>query len=147
MDLSATRNAKLVVGISLLCLLLLPVRTVSAPDWDACVVDTSNRPASGVLVRQSYQNYSAEFSAHDEDLYTNAKGCVHFATKKITSPLLIRLFAILSSATAGVHASFGPYSSVVAFEGAQTRNDVRNGYIYSWTGTSKHESSILTLRE
>ena len=147
MVLSVTRNAKLVAGVSLLCVALLPVRTVSAPDWDACVVDTSNRPVSGVLVCESFQNYSAEFSAHEQDLYTDAKGCVHFATEKISSPLFMRLLAILASTTAGVHASFGPESSVTAFKGTQRGEDVRNGYIYSWTGAPQQETSILTLRE
>jgi len=147
MVLDVTRNVKLAVGVSLLCVALLPVRTVGAPDWDACVVDASNHPIPGVLVRESYQNYSAEFSGHEQDLYTDARGCVHFPTKRITSPLFMRLLAILSSATAGVHASLGPYSSVVAFEGTQTGNDVRNGYIYSWTGESQRETSILTLHE
>src|ERR1019366_7923885 len=147
MVLSVIRNAKLVVGISLLCVLMLPVRTVSAPDWDACVVDASNTPVSGVLVRESYQNYSAEFSAHEQDLYTDAKGCVHFSTKKVTSPLFMRLLAILSSATAGVHASYGPNSYVIAFEGNRTGADVRNGYIYTWTGGPQQEASTLKLHE
>jgi hypothetical protein len=144
---NVTRKAKLVVGVSILFVALIPIRTVSAPDWNVCVVDASNRPVSGALVREAYQNYSAEFSSHDQDLYTDAKGCVHFSTKKVTSPLFMRMLAILYAAAAGVHASFGPNSYVIAFEGTLTGEDVRSGYIYTWTGAPQQEASTLKLHE
>jgi len=56
----------LIVGILLLAA-LLPVTTLAAPDWSVCVVNESNRPVPGVLVRESYQNYSAESGGNEED--------------------------------------------------------------------------------
>jgi hypothetical protein len=146
MNPSVTRNAKLVVGISL-CVLVFPVRTTSAPDWDVCVVDASGRPVPGTLVREFYQNYSAEFDGHQEDLYSDWQGLVHFSKKHVTAPLLIRLMAILYEASALAHGSYGPDSYVIAFNSTRTGNDVRNGLIYAWKGSSNHETSILTLRE
>ena len=55
-----------------LLLALLPVKTVAAPDWSACVVDETSRPLPGILVRESYQNYSVESEGHEEDQYS---GC------------------------------------------------------------------------
>lgn len=123
----------LIVGI-LLLVALLPVTTLAAPDWSACVVDESNKPVPGVLVRESYQNYSAESEGHEEDQYSDANGCVHFAPKLTRASLLRRLIEIAHSAMAGVHASFGPYADVTAFQGNARGDDVRGGYEYAWTG-------------
>ena len=120
--------------------------TLAAPDWSACVIDESSRPVPGVLVRESYQNYSAESEGHEEDQYSDANGCVHFASKSISASLLRRLIAIAHSGMAGVHASFGPYDYVTAFRGGARGDDVRGGYDYAWTGSPPHVDSSLVLR-
>lgn len=142
-----TKYAKIAIALSIVGTALLPIRTMSAPDWDVCVVDVSNHPVSKVLVREDCTNYSTEFSTHEQDLCTDAKGCVHFGAKRITSPALMRLLAILSSAMGGAHASFGTYSSVTAFGGTQWGDDIRNGYIYEWRGSPQHETSTLALHD
>jgi hypothetical protein len=133
------------ITIAVLVASLWPISTLSAPDWTVCVVDESNRPVTGVLVRESYQNYSAESDGHEEDLYTDAEGCVRFTPKYVRSALIRRLVVILYSATAGVHASFGSYSFVTAFRGAQSGVDVRGGYLYGWKGSPAQLKSTLVL--
>jgi hypothetical protein len=135
----------LIVGI-LLLVAFLPVTTLAAPDWSVCVVNESNRPVPGVLVRESYQNYSAEYGGNEEDQYADARGCVHFAPKLTRASVVRRLIAIARSATAGVHASFGPYDYVTAFQGGARGDDVRGGYEYAWTGSPRHVDSTLVLR-
>jgi hypothetical protein len=82
---NSSRWRFLIVGI-LLLVALLPVTTLAAPDWSACVVDESSKPVPGVLVRESYQNYSAESEGHEEGQYSDANGCVHFAPKLTDLP-------------------------------------------------------------
>jgi hypothetical protein len=135
----------LIAGI-LLLVAFLPVTTLAAPDWSVCVVNESNRPVPGVLVRESYQNYSAEYGGNEEDKYADARGCVHFAPKLTRASVVRRLIAIARSATAGVHASFGPYDYVTAFQGGARGDDVRGGYEYAWTGSPRHVDSSLVLR-
>lgn len=125
---------------------LVPVTTLAAPDWSACVVDESHKPVSGVLIRESYQNYSAESEGHEEDRYADANGCVHFASKVTRASLLSRVVEIVRSATGGVHSSFGPYAYVTAFQGNAYSDDVRGGYEYAWQGTPRHVDSSLVLR-
>lgn len=125
---------------------LLPIRTLAAPDWAACVVDETGRPVSDVLVRESYQNYSAESEGHKEDEYSGANGCVHFSLKLTSASLLRRFLAIIGSGTAGVHASFGPYDYVTAFDGGARGDDVRGGFDYAWKGSPRHVDSLLVLR-
>jgi len=76
----------------------------------------------------------------------DAKGCVHFAPKLTKASVLRRLIAIARSGTAGVHASFGPYDYVTAFQGGAHGEDVRGGYEYAWTGSPRHVDSSLILR-
>ena len=126
---------------------LWPVSTLSAPEWSVCVLDESNRPAAGVLVRESYGNYSAELQGHEEDLYTDTNGCVSFLPKRVKSSLLKRFGVILLSATGGVHASFGPYSSVTAFRAGQVGDDIRGGLLFRWEGSPTQMKSVLRLRD
>jgi hypothetical protein len=112
-----------------------------------CVVNPSNYPVSGILVRESYQNYSAESEGYEENMYTNAQGCVHFPAKRTRASALRRAAAILASATGGGHASFGPYSYVTAFSEGNRGDDIRGGYEYAWQGSPVQERSILILRK
>jgi hypothetical protein len=111
----------LIVGI-LLPVALLPVTTLAAPDWSACVLDESNKPVHSVLVRESYKNDSAESEGHEEDQYSDANGCVHFVPKLTRASRPGRLIEIAHSVMAGVHASFGPYDYVTAFQGKRPAN-------------------------
>ena len=141
---------KSLFGIVVLAVLVLitlwPVSSLSAPDWAVCVVDKSQIPVVNVLVRESYQNYSAEREGHEEDLYTDEHGCVRFPPRYLRLSIFKRLVAAISSASGGVHASFGPHSYVMAFRGAQRGDAVRNGYMYDWRGSPKQMTSTLTLQ-
>ena len=129
-----------------LLLALLPIKTVAAPDWSACVVDETSRPLPGILIRESYQNYSVESEGHEEDQYSGANGCAHFSLKLTSASLFKRLIAFARSSMAGVHASFGPYDYVTAFDGGARGDDVRNGFDYAWKGSPRHVDSLLVLR-
>ena len=136
----------LIVAAVLLLPSLLPISTLNAPEWSVCVLDESNRPVGGVLVRESYQNYSAELEGHEEDLYTDAGGCVSFLPRHVKSSLLKRIVVMLLSATAGGHASFGPHSSVTAFRAGQVGDDIRGGLLFVWEGAPTRMRSVLRLR-
>jgi hypothetical protein len=90
-----------------LCLFvsLIPVRSLQAPKWDVEVVDKSGNPASGVSVRESYQNYSAELTGHEETEVTDVNGHVHFDAKILRASPLKRFVAVIHSAIGGVQAS------------------------------------------
>jgi len=137
---------RLLIVFTLMLVGLWPVKTQSAPDWSVCVVDESNNPVSRILVRESYQNYSAEWQGHEEDLYTDARGCVQFAPKTFRSSLVKRMSAIFTSAMGGVHASFGPYADVTAFSGNLIGDDIKGGYEYAWEWSPSHMDSLLVLR-
>ena len=97
-------------------------------------------------MREDYQNYSGEFSGHELEQTTDQTGCVQFTHKYLWSPLLMRTLAWISSASAFAHASFGPNSYVMAFYEGQSADDVRNGFVYSWSGSPKSERSVLILK-
>jgi hypothetical protein len=137
---------RLSIAVFLLLLAFCPVKTMDAPDWNVCVVDEANQPVRGVLVRESYQNYSAEWQGHEEDQYTDEHGCVHFAPKAAWISPLKRLAVIATSALAGVHASFGPNAYVIAFHENLSGDDVKGGIEYAWKGAPSHVDSTLVLR-
>jgi hypothetical protein len=137
---------RFLIAGAILLMAFFPMTTLAAPDWSACVIDESSKPVPGVLVRENYQNYSAESEGHQEDRYSDANGCVHFAPKLTRASLLRRAIEIAYSAMAGVHASFGPYAYVIAFQGDARGDDVRGGYEYTWTGSPRHVDSSLVLR-
>ena len=146
MDIMNRRRLVILIVIAVMFAALLPISTLTAPEWSVCVLDESGNPAANVLVRESYENYSAEFEGNEEDLYTDTKGCVFFLPKRVRSSLLKRFGAIISSAMSGAHASFGPHSNVTAFQGKQRGDDVRRGLLFTWEGSPAHMSSVLRLQ-
>jgi hypothetical protein len=139
------RRLVLMIAAVILLAALWPVSTLSAPKWSVYVLDDWNRPVAGVLVRESYQNHSAELVGHEEDLYTDADGSASFAPKSVKSSPLKRLSVILLSRSRGVHASFGPHSSVAAFRAGQVGDDIRGGLLFSWEGSPAQMKSVLRL--
>lgn len=140
------RRRTLFASSAFLLASLTPFPTLTAPDWSVCVVDQMHQPATGVLVREDYENYSGEFSGHELEQTTEGSGCVVFPHKYLWSPLVVRATAWIVSATALADASFGPNSYVIAFRGDQSADDVRNGLIYSWSGSPQSERSTLILK-
>jgi hypothetical protein len=96
-------------------LFIYPFESLQAPTWDVSVVDASNDPVSGARVRESYQDYSAEFVGGKADLITDFQGKDTFPAKTVRANLLMWIAVMISSGAAGVHASFGPHADVFAY--------------------------------
>jgi hypothetical protein len=132
-------------AISLGIISLIPIQTLEAPSWKVLVVDESNKPVSGIMVRESYKNYSAEVEGGEQDLITDAQGRVMFSAKKVRIPLLKRALVAISSATAGVHASFGSHAHVFAFGNGVEGDSVKNGFVEDWTGAPAANDSVIVV--
>ena len=141
--------ARRVLGIFVVAAILLafvPIRSVSSPAWDVWVTDQSGQPVSGITVRLTYRNYSAESESHEADAITDAHGHVAFNGETVSASVGRRIVAMLSSAMAGVHASFGPHASVFAFgRGLQGfAIDQQRNVVLDWTGKpDRMESRIV----
>lgn len=133
--------AAITVGVA-----FIPVKSLNCPAWDVCVTDHSGRPVSGVTVRLTCRNYSAEQDSHETDAVTDAQGNVAFSAQTLSVSLGRRILATLSSARAGTHASFGPHASVFAFgnglEGFAIDNQSR---VADWTGRPGHMESRIVV--
>jgi hypothetical protein len=114
---------------------LIPVRSLQTPNWDVQVFDKAGNPVSGISVRESYQNYSAELTGHEDTEVTDVNGQVHFDAKILRASLLKRFGAVIHSAMAGAHASFGPHAFLFAFgRGMEGEWVDTHGYVGDWTG-------------
>jgi hypothetical protein len=95
---------------------LIPVPQIVAPDWTITTLDAARRPLTGITVRQVWQQYSLEGSSHEEDRLTDGRGEVHFPRRTEWTSIAGRLFGCARQISgAGVHASCGPHSYLVAF--------------------------------
>jgi hypothetical protein len=139
------KKALLYGAISLGVISLIPIQSLEAPLWKVSVVDESNKPVSDITVRESYQNYSAEFEGGERDLIADAQGRVVFPAKQVRVPLLKRALVSISSATAGVHASFGPHEHVFAFGNGMEGDSVKNGFVEDWTGAPATNDSVIVV--
>lgn len=128
-------------------LAFVPIRSVSSPAWDVWVTDQSGQLVSGITVRLTYRNYSAESESHEADAITDAQGHVAFSVETVSASLVRRIVAMLSSAMAGVHASFGPHASVFAFgRGLQGfAVDEQRNVVVDWTGKPDHMESRIVV--
>lgn len=123
----------------------IPLTTIECPSWDVRVTDRTERPLQGVTVRLYFKNYSAEWESHENNAITNVHGRVKFSPQSITASLGKRVAVILSSAPAGVHASFGPHAYVIAFGDGIEGHDVDNNTPIVWTGEFKHMDSHIIV--
>ena len=137
------KRFRLLFVVVLAVFLLYPFESLQAPLWEVSVVDQSNRPIGGVTVRESYQHYSAQFSGGETDLITDDQGRVIFPAKTLRANIFKRSAVIASSATGGVHASFGPHAYVFAFGNGVEGSPVKNGYVEDWTGSPKVNRSVI----
>ncbi len=146
---SRFRKPKIMVAVSLAALLgflAWPTTTVQCPMWKVQVVDQSGQPLQGMTVRLSYKNYSAESESHEDDLRTDASGYVLFDQKSLRAPRIERALAIVSSATGGVHASFGPHAWVWAFGDGLEGTAVSDGHVTDWTGSPSQMTSKIVAK-
>jgi hypothetical protein len=103
-------------------------------------------PISGVTVRVSFENYYAEDQSHEID--TNSKGVARFPGQRLYASVARRCYYTLMAARAGVHASFGPYASAVAFgNGTEASALDSNGNVLFWRGEPSHIESRIVLTQ
>jgi hypothetical protein len=110
------------------------------------VRDENGAALGSVLVRETYQDYSAQSVGGEEDRYTDRHGHVAFESKRIWVSGLKRLTMTCSSAMAFPHASFGPHDHVFAISGSLMGDPVKNGVIEDWRGSPNELSSEIVLR-
>src|SRR5690348_15992854 len=113
--MAARRKVWIIIALVAATVLFIPVKSLDCPAWDVWVTDSEIRPVSGVTVRLTCRNYSAERDAHEIDLTTDSRGHVMFAPQTLSASLGRRLVVTLCSAAAGAHASFGPHANVLVF--------------------------------
>jgi hypothetical protein len=135
---------RFVIAFVVTVLFVYPFESLQAPSWEVSVVDASNSPVSGARVRENYQDYSAEFKGGEADLITEFTGKVTFPARTLRANLLKRFAVVLSSGTAGAHASFGPHASVFVFGGLEG-SPIKNGVVEDWTGSPRINKSVIVL--
>ena len=101
-------------------------------------------PLRGVTVRLHYQNYSAEDDEHEVSLTTDDRGYVVFPAQELTASRWKRLLTMLKSASAGVHASFGPHAWVSASGKGLEGVAVQGEYVMDWKGHPPEIKSQIT---
>src|SRR6185436_4538821 len=100
-----------------------------------------------MTVRLIYQHYSVESSGHEQDAISDPRGHVQFRPRNSSASLARYVVYSISSATAGVHASFGRHAHVIAFGRGLEGSATADGVITSWTGTpDRIESRIIAMR-
>jgi hypothetical protein len=113
----------------------IPFPSLVAPDWIVSVVDASGIPVEGITVRESYQDYSAEFDGGEEDRMSDLQGRVFFPAKKLWASALKRFFVAASEAMGGVHASFGCHDHLMAFGKGFEGDAIEANKILDWNGS------------
>jgi hypothetical protein len=119
------RNRKL-WGFGLLVgvIFLYPFKSTIVPSRNVLVVTEDWDPIQGVLVRQSWQNYSLEARGHEEDKLTDDNGRVSFPRRAVRANLLWRAFRLIANIMGqGVHASFGVHTDVIALGEGTIKSD------------------------
>lgn len=137
------------VVITLVAILaVVPFNSLNCPRWEVWVTDEAGQPVAGITVRLSYQNYSAEGRGHEVDRRTDSTGHSGFPSDRLTASLVSRCFYFLQSARLGVHGSFGPHASVLAFGRGLEGNDVdfKKNILVDWTGEPDHMESRIVVR-
>lgn len=124
----------------------IPVKSPGCPAWDVWVTNQSGQPVSGVTVRLTYQNYSAEQESHEIDAITDVHGHAAFSAQTISASLGRRIVATLLSARAGVHASFGPHASLFVFgNGLEGFAIDKQNLVVDWAGKPGHMESRIVV--
>lgn len=129
------RTAFVILAAILTCA-FIPLPQTVAPGWTITTLDAVRRPLTGITVREVWQQYSLEDSSHEEDRLTDIKGEVHFPRRTYGASIASRFFGCTRQIIgAGVHASCGPHSYLVAFgKGVDTLD---------WSDFSQEEGTTM----
>lgn len=143
-------NRRRILGIAAVALLIAgawPMNYLASPRWDVWVVKDDGQPIPQINVRLVYQNYSAESESHEVTLVTDDTGHVVFPQVYERACLLQRALYTMSSAGAGVHASFGRHAYVFAFGGGYEGSALIGNYVADWQGNpDSMQSKIVASR-
>jgi hypothetical protein len=99
------------IGLAILVLLLIPIRTTVAPAWPLRVLDDSGQPVSDAMVRQVWLHNGADAEHHEAVLRTGRGGSVRLPARKVTASSLqraintVRAWSVSSEHTIRVRAS------------------------------------------
>jgi hypothetical protein len=137
------KRTSLLRFIVVLAIGFIPIRYLAAPQWDVWVRDETGAPLTGLNVRLSFKNYSAESESHEITLVTDPSGHVAFPSQYRTASLLQKAFYSAASATGGVHASFGNRAFVFVFGGGYEGTSVTVPYVTDWTGLPTKMTSTI----
>jgi len=108
------RNKKIWVLALVGVMLLYPFESTIVPSQNVLVVTEAWNPIEGILVRQSWKNYSVETYGHEQDLLTDERGRVSFPRRTVRANLLRRAFRPIANIIGqGIHASFGVYTDMI----------------------------------
>jgi hypothetical protein len=143
------KNLFLIIFVWLVALIMFlawPTTTAQSPFWEVRVVNEAGQPIEGMTVTLTYQNYSAEPEGHSEQKQTDAGGYVVFSPRSLKASRWRRIVTTLQSATAGVHASFGPHAWVMAYGNGLDGIAVSNGYVTDWTGAPSRMASRIVAK-
>jgi hypothetical protein len=110
------------------------------------VVTADGRALAGVNVRLVYQNYSAEGESHELTVMTDQEGRARFTSRYDSASLLRRLYYSLSSAGAGVHASFGQHAYVFAFGKGYEGEPTDGQFVTEWRGAPDAMESTIVAK-
>jgi hypothetical protein len=141
----STSKTLLIIATAMLAAGLIPMPQVVAPAWTVTTLDAKHKPIQGVVVRESWQQYSFETSSHEEDRLTNAEGNVSFPRRTRWSSFIGRFGGCINQlGLTGVHTSCGAHSYLVAFDnGIDTldwqNSDQEDGTTLPW----QHSTLIL----
>ncbi len=144
-----TLNRQRFLGIGAVVLLSVavwPTSYLASPRWEVWVVKDDGQPIAQINVRLVYQNYSAEGESHEVTLRTNENGHVVFPPAYERACLLRRALYTMSSAGAGVHASFGRHAYVFAFGGGYEGSAVIGDYVADWQGNPDSMQSKIVAK-
>ena len=138
------RTTIVILTAAILVSAFIPLPRTVAPDWTVTTLDAARRPLTEITVREVWQQYSVEHSSHEEDRLTDIKGEVRFPRRTYWTSIAGRFFGCARQISAGVHASCGPHSYLVAFgKGVDTMDwadlDEEEGTTMPW----QHSTLVL----
>lgn len=123
-----------------------PVRYLASPRWEVWVVNDEGQPITQVYVRLVYKNYSAEGESHEFTLTTDQSGHVLFPQRYESACIFQRVIYTMSSAMAGVHASFGRHAYVFVFGRGYEGSPLEGKYLIDWRGSPDSMQSRIVAK-